>query len=337
MRIFKGIENHNSEGVGSSTTKFGEENYKDRRPQTLEVAWLMSFPNSGTTYTNHLIQGYTKTTTATNYGQEQSTKDESISVFSDSIDGPFFRYPSWSLPSKYILTKTHCGGECDACQTPGSKRYNNTLDAFETACCTGKRIFNKTKVSTTYSTDIPKRAVHLIRDPFDNIVARLHLKERRWARHLNDTKYEERVDLFNKTKEGFRAYCNDKDKRSYKQEFRHGFLSEDLLQYAIKVPCYAEFIAYTRWHNHAIQLVAKKGIPFLTLFYEDYASDWEKTVNRLLQFLSLNPAKRANAEEFVRGKHYEDFFAEEEKLAAMKLVQAVASTDLWDLLQRYFS
>eukprot|EP00536_Pseudo-nitzschia_multiseries_P007622 jgi/Psemu1/196004/e_gw1.181.13.1 len=296
----------------------------------------MSFPNSGTTYTNHLIQDYTETTTATNYGQEQDTKEESISVFTDSIDGPFFRYPSWLLPPKYILTKTHCGGECDACQTPGSKQYNNTLDAFEVACRSGKRIFNKEKVKTTYSTDIPKRAVHLIRDPFDNIVARLHLKERRWARRDNNAKYEERVEIFNKTKEGFRAYCEFRDTRSFKQERRHGILSNELLQYAKQVPCYGEFIAYTEWHNHAVALLEKKDIPVLTLFYEDYASDWDETVGRLLSFLSLSPAKGAKAEEFIRGKHYNEFYDKEEKLAAMKLIEALSSTELWNLLRRYF-
>jgi hypothetical protein len=344
--IGKTIENDSAKTVSDkidADKKYDEQNEKEnvlnhnqQGKKLLEIAWLMSFPNSGTTYTNHLIQDYTNTTTATNYGQEQDTKKESVSVFPDSIDGPFFRYPSWSLPPRYLLTKTHCGGECDDCQTPGSKEYINTVEAFEKACCTGKRIFNNTKVRTTYSSDIPKRAVHLIRDPFDNIVARLHLKERRWGRHHNDTKYEERVDLFNKTKEGFRAYCGFRDIRSFKQEFRQRILSDELLGYAKQIPCYAQFISYTQWHNHAIQLVAKKSIPILTLFYEDYALDWDKTVNQILNFLSLTPAQGAKAEKFILGKHYDDFYNEEEKVAAMKLLQTLASTELWDMLQRYF-
>lgn len=302
----------------------------------LEVAWLMSFPNSGTTYTNHLIQGYTNTTTATNYGHEQDTKKESISIFPDSIDGPFFRYPSWSLPPKYILTKTHCGGECDACQIPGSKEYINSTEDFEKACCTGKRIFNGTKVRTRYSSDFPQRAVHLIRHPFDNIVARLHLRERHWEQQQNDPKYKERVALFNRTKDGFRAYCEFRDTRSFRQEFRQRSLSNEVLLLAKEVPCFQEFITYTRWHNYAIELLAKKSIPVLTLFYEDYALDWDKTVQQLLDFLSLSPAPGAQAEEFVPGKHYDEFYDEREKLAAKELVKELASTDLWSLLQRYF-
>ncbi len=309
----------------------------DQKGQTsqLEVAWLMSFPNSGTTYTNHLIQTYTKTTTATNYGQEQDTKKDTLSIFPDSTDGPFFRYPSWSFPPKYILTKTHCGGECDDCQIPSHKKYINSTEDFERACCTGKRVSNGTKVKTVYSTDIPKRAVHLIRDPFDNIVARLHLKERNWAEHSNE-KFQERVATFNRTREGFKAYCDFRDRRSFQQEFRARSLSYMVLEFAKEVPCFQEFISYTRWHNHAIQVLETKSIPAMTLFYEEYALNWDTTVKQLLDFLSLTPAVGAQAEEFVVGKHYDQFYDEKEKLAARNLIKELASNELWDLLQRYF-
>jgi len=102
-----------------------------------------------------------------------------------------------------------------------------------------------------------------------------------------------------------------------------------------EVPCYAEFIRYTKWHNHAIQLVEKKGIPVLTLFYEDYATDWDETVNRLLRFLSLSSSKGGKATEFILGKQYDEFYVEKEKLAAIKLLQTLASPALLDLLQRY--
>ena len=330
--------------IGNAGTKkrHGEPNERDyglnphgQKSTQLEVAWLMSFPNSGTTYTNHLIQSYTETTTATNYGHEQDTKNDSISIFPDSIEGPFFRYPSWLFPPRYILTKTHCGGECDTCQTPGNKKYINSVDAYERACCTGRRISNSTKIRTIYSSDVPKRAVHLIRDPFDNIVARLNYKQRHWARHNNE-KYRQRVALFNKTREGFKAYCEFRDLRSFQQEVRARFLSHEVLECAKDVPCFQEFISYTRWHDHAIQLLAKKSIPAMTLFYEDYALDWDTTVKQLLEFLSLTPANGAQAEMFILGKHYNEFYDEKEKLAAKKLMQELASTELWDLLQRYF-
>ena len=306
----------------------------DQTPQ-LEVAWLMSFPNSGTTYTNHLIQSYTKTTTATNYGQEQDTKKDTLSIFLDSNDGPFYRYPTWSFPPKYILTKTHCGGECDDCQIPSHKKYINSTEDFQKACCTGKRISNGSKVKTVYSIDVPKRAVHLIRDPFDNIVARLHLKERNWAEHKNE-KFQERVTTFNRTREGFKAYCDFRDRRSFQREFRARSLSYTVLEFAKEVPCFQEFISYTRWHNHAIRVLNTKSIPAMTLFYEEYARDWDATVKQLLDFLVLTPASGAHAEEFILGKHYDQFYDEKEKLAARNLMKELASDEFWDLLQRYF-
>lgn len=331
QQAYEHVERKHHAVVGTSN------NLDQQGKHLLEVAWLMSFPNSGTTYTNHLIQSYTNTTTGTNYGKEQSEKNESISIFPDSIDGPFFRYPSWSLPPRYILTKTHCGGNCDDCQKHDNKKYINTTEGFDKACRSGKRIFNNTEVPTTYSRDIPKRAIHLIRDPFDNIVARLHLKQRNWRLKHKGTKYTERLSVYNDTKEGFRAYCEFRDLQSFKREFHQRVLSHELLLYAKEVPCYAEFITYTRWHNLAIQLLEKKSFPVLTLFYEDYALDWDKTVKQILKFIQLTPAQGAKAEKFVLGKHYDEFYGEKEKLAAKKLVQELASAELWDLLQRYFS
>ncbi len=341
-------ESNTQKRLGTSASIIGvekdheEKNQRDdlrneqQGQELLDVAWLMSFPNSGTTYTNHLIQGYTNTTTATNYGHEQDTKKNSISIFPDSIDGPFYRYPSWSFPPKYILTKTHCGGECDACQIPGNEEYINSTQDFEKACCTGKRIVNGTKIKTLYSPDVLQRAVHLIRHPFDNIVARLHLRERHWEQQRNDPKYQERVALWNRTKDGFRAYCEFRDTRSFRQEFKERSLSNEILMVAKDVPCYQEFVTYTRWHNYAVELLAEKSIPVLTLFYEDYALDWNKTVQELLDFLLLSPAPDAQPEEFILGKHYDEFYDQNEKLAAKKLVQELASAELWSLLQRYF-
>ena len=74
----------------------------------------------------------------------------------------------------------------------------------------------------------------------------------------------------------------------------------------------------------------------MTLFYEEYAADWDTTVERLFDFLSLTPAKGAQAEKFIVGKHYDQFYDEKEKAAARKLMKELATDDFWDLLQRYF-
>ncbi|KAL3773723.1 hypothetical protein ACHAW5_009832 [Stephanodiscus triporus] len=79
------------------------------------IVWLMSFPNSGTSYTLHTVRELTNTTTASNYGLEGDIKDEdSNPVFKGDggMNGPYLeliRGKTTNIP-KLILTKTHCGG-----------------------------------------------------------------------------------------------------------------------------------------------------------------------------------------------------------------------------------
>jgi hypothetical protein len=75
-----------------------------------------SFPNSGTSYTIHLVRELTNTTTATNYGLEGDIQDEeSVPAFpniKESSNGPFLELipdRNTNIP-KLFLTKTHCGG-----------------------------------------------------------------------------------------------------------------------------------------------------------------------------------------------------------------------------------
>jgi hypothetical protein len=195
--------------------------------------------------------------------------------------------------------------------------------------------------------------VHLIRNPFDNIVARLHLKERRWKDKAteNNGKYQHRIQLYNNTKDGFRAYCQFRDKtdiqylhKQLSSTTTNSTFSKSLLEYATMVPCHAEFVRYTRWHNMAIELIQSKELKSITLFYEEYASNWDVTTSILLDFLGLQPAhgddddeNEPTTEEFMAGKHYVDFYEETEIEAAEQLVRGLASKELNRLLQHYFT
>jgi Sulfotransferase domain len=296
----------------------------------LHVAWLMTYPNSGTTYTMRNIQQYTITTTATNYGKEQSSYKPSIPVHPDWVDGPFLRYPTRRKPSKYILTKTHCGGYCDSCR-PAEMDY----ESFEAACRTGRRIAeNATSVRSMYPPDVPKRAVHLVRNPFDNVVARYHHRRKSWARLHDDL-----LEVFNETRDGFRAYCADKDRRDLKENLSYFRELDDvqLFRAASQLPCHAEFMRYTFWHNRATEVTEGKGIPVLTLYYDDYSLDWENNVKRLFEFLFLSPAEGAEPLAFIPGKEYTDFYHRNEIGMAKILVSRLATNATWGLLSRYFS
>ncbi|KAG7369679.1 sulfotransferase family protein [Nitzschia inconspicua] len=302
----------------------------------------MSFPNSGTTYTNHLIQEYTKTTTATNYGKEQSEKAASIPVLPGlDLEGPYFRYPTWEKPPTYILTKTHCASSTNDMPL----HVIDSVEAFEITCSSGSRleVYNGTtaKIPATYSPSLVKRAVHLIRNPFDNVVARFHMKINNWkAKNYHNDSISS--NIYNSTSEGFKAYCQFRDKPFSKLKWNSTriFGPNIVRQYELAkllkdLPCYEQFVYYIRWHNFAMEMLQRKGIPVLTLFYEDYSLRFEDTVKGLLNFLSLTPAKDTSPPEFFPGKQYLDFYEPSEREAAKRLMLGLANKELNLLLQRY--
>jgi hypothetical protein len=68
-------------------------NHKRTKSDALGVAWLMSFPNSGTSYTGALVRNTTSTVTATNYGTANTMNKKSTPLFNFSTNGPFLTDP----------------------------------------------------------------------------------------------------------------------------------------------------------------------------------------------------------------------------------------------------
>lgn len=77
----------------------------------LSIAWLMSFPNSGTSFTSRLVRDATQTYSGSNYADETPTglKEIREAVYDDSPQGPFWIKPEASpefvAPKSYVLTK----------------------------------------------------------------------------------------------------------------------------------------------------------------------------------------------------------------------------------------
>jgi hypothetical protein len=168
-------------------------------PSGLKIAWLMSFPNSGTSYTSKLIRHISQTSTGSNYGTENlGPRGDSIPVFPDQPEGPFWVDPTMHLefddPTEYVLTKTHCGGRCERCPP---RKYVETTYSFRHRCLAGKWVAHdngkNTVVYGSYPPDRVTKAIHLIRDPFDNVVSRFHLE-----RSIKG------LDHYPSTREGFR-------------------------------------------------------------------------------------------------------------------------------------
>ena len=190
----------------------------DRRLQgyETEIAWLLAFPNSGTTYTQRLVQVTSGRSVASNYGHEMINEEgnvekrlDSIPVFDGSWSGPFRTANHLSLPeSGYTLTKTHCGGYCFSDCPPTWYRLSPLK--FLQECRLGMRhdavsdyVSRETWVQYDYL--LVKRVVHLLRSPFENIVSRF-FHEIKIHTSRKDNNF---LKKYPKSPVGFKAWCSD--------------------------------------------------------------------------------------------------------------------------------
>ena len=311
----------------------------DDNPDTPQVSWILSYGGSGTSYTIVNVEQLTNATTASNYGGDYVP---CLPIRDDWPDGPFVRSPEKPFPPKYILTKSHCGGYCMDC---GPKVYLHTPETFETACRTArKRLPNSTNtVHVTYDRNIPVRAIHLIRNPFDNLVGRMHLATKHHNKRVADnTEEDDDNDIYNNftnTVTGIEEWCQYLDEKYATEDAlaRHPEQPEQLLyeQY-LDVPCHAEWYRYIQWHNLAYETTQHRlRLPVHYLYFDNYTNHYVETVDQVLDFLQA-PARNPTPYPFVAGKTYSQMFTAEHAAAATNMVRELASPAVWDLLKHYF-
>lgn len=117
------------------------------------------------------------------------------------------------------------------------EKYAESSYSFRRKCLQTKWINikedgSKERVFSNYKFNKVTKAIHLVRDPFDNIVSRYHLERELPGRTAAD---------FPKTREGFRSYCKAIDNLHKMNERRALFLDDDLLEIMSVVPCHADF------------------------------------------------------------------------------------------------
>jgi len=306
-----------------------------------KVIWLTSFPNSGTTFTLKYVQSATNTTTATNYGaSEQICCENSIPIDDSYEEGPYWRRPFDPKPSgtNLVLTKTHCGSDDVStfsmqyqiepeCRLSNKKMGNATSS-------TGKVIHGH------YSLDVVAKAVHLIRNPFDNIVARMHYRQRMLL--ASHDKATQALGLkFDSTYDGFQSWCKHVDRHVIQHHKRIWFSEfpkrkqhwNDLFR---PVPCFTEFVRWVRWHQHIFDMLRQQQLPALNLYYENYTTHFDETVGELLNFIEQEPHADAKPISFVPGKTYPEFYSPAQVVAIQRLIQTLASEPVWKLIQHYF-
>jgi Sulfotransferase domain len=242
-------------------------------------------------------------------------------------NGPFLRYPDGDY-SEYVLTKSHCTGYCMRC-TP--ERYVLTAGQFEEGCRSGNKLIEgKTvDVNQSYPSYLPKKVVHVIRNPFDNIVGRLHHQRKNWEHYGG---YDIYLKLFSNTSRGFAKWCKFLDYSQHDSTTKSMLLDNFTKELFGLVPCAPDFYRYVQWHNLAIE--ASKDRPVYTLFYENYTDSFNETVSQLLDFVKLQPVNTPPP--FEAGKTYPDYFSEDERYFTAELVRYLATAETWKLVQHYF-
>mmetsp|Transcript_11694 Transcript_11694/g.16709 ORF Transcript_11694/g.16709 Transcript_11694/m.16709 type:complete len:492 (-) Transcript_11694:92-1567(-) len=344
-KISNSSKSKNSTKNGTSNHHHDDDNKKKHSKKDdmpgLKLVWLMSFPNSGTSFTGKALKEYSKRSTATNYGNGNVDDNQnSVSVYPDHPEsGPFWvdphgkRLQEYPMPKEYVLTKTHCGGRCEYC---APDRYIENIHSFEYQCLQGKRRYHDKEgknheESTLYDINRVRKAIHLIRNPFDNIVSRYHLEVHEYHKKKDSL---DNITEYDGSRAGFREFCSDLDGKFGKLEKGNRVWDEDILKIVKGVPCHADFFRYIQWHNMAAILLKELDIPTYVLHYEKYDTDFDKTLEEMMEFIEQKP--RGPKVKFIKGKEYSEFFHQKERIAIKKAAKEMALASTWELIKHYF-
>ena len=210
------------------------------------------------------------------------------------------------------------------------EKYSESSYSFRRRCLTTKWVQEQDdgsyqRIFGEYKTDRVAKAIHLIRDPFDNIVSRFHLD------HSIDGR---KASLYEKSRDGFRSYCKSIDTLYAVNEDRVHFLDEEILEVIRQVPCHEEFIRYVEWHNLAFSTADDLQLPTYVLHYEWYTTRYDTTVTELLSFLGFDQ-KLGEPVPFNPSVSY-DYFTDEEKLALQQAYEMMSSSQTWTHISQYF-
>jgi len=338
----------------SSPSSLGEQLSQEEHWETNAtpaIVWLASYPNSGTSYTMTMVERATNLSTASTYGDEVTDeRDDTLPIYPQHPQGPFWkglsgklgpsqRFPIRQLPNKYILTKTHCGGRCVRCS---AHKYVVDVGSFLRACqCTFGRLHQEI-IEAHVPANAIQAVVHLIRNPFHNIVARFHLERQNMIKKLPDLAERYPLDAT-----GFGRWCQDLDHKYSESDPR--VFDVETLRLLKAVPlCHAEFYKWTQWHNRVIEMMPYLGqhsqnddpnqataARLLTIHYEDYANDQlNATAERIFDFLEQSPVSELRP--FRPLPLYEDHYMASDRRAIQELVRHVATDETWKQIQHYF-
>jgi len=265
-------------------------------------------------------------------------------------------YKSGKIPTNHVVTLSHCDGYCLTPCTPSE--YIHTESSFEESCRTVLYHERKSSSSSSSSSEnkennnkehnehlqeidlqsviTPKNAIdsilHLIRDPFSNIVSRYH-------QYLIVQELEQGL---HNSKESFHEWCRDMDTNQtlieLEEEKSKHYFSSEIRSMFRKVPCHAEFVKYISWHNHVVEMSWIDNYKSLPIYFEDFANvaRREDVAKEIAEFVGYEVVN-LNLPTFFGGKMYRDQFYNREQINAVtELLKLMSFSQTWDMLERYF-
>lgn len=180
--------------------------------------------------------------------------------------------------------------------------------------------------------------MHLIRDPFDNIVSRYHLARQQnhhQEQQTNSTAVAaaaaaQHTDL---DRDRFRRYCALVERQHEVNERRMAFLEDGILDLMRGVPCHEDLLRWIEWHNLAFITASDLELDEYVLYYESFGQHLEETKRSLLHFLELKQAARPPRFEARASYNY---YTPRERERVKKAFEIMASGKTWRHIRHYF-
>lgn len=114
------------------------------------------------------------------------------------------------------------------------------------------------------------------------------------------------------------------DKREFGKDFQH----------MEHVKCHGMFYKWVQWHNLAYEVTHHElKIPTLTMWYENYETNFNKTKLALFDFLEIDSMREEIT--FKHGKNYADYFTEAERRDIYEMIKKFAKPEIWEMVKRY--
>eukprot|EP00586_Coscinodiscus_wailesii_P012715 CAMPEP_0172520628 /NCGR_PEP_ID=MMETSP1066-20121228/292115_1 /TAXON_ID=671091 /ORGANISM="Coscinodiscus wailesii, Strain CCMP2513" /LENGTH=774 /DNA_ID=CAMNT_0013303421 /DNA_START=49 /DNA_END=2373 /DNA_ORIENTATION=- len=297
-----------------------------------DLAWLISFPHSGGTFTNLVMEKVTRQTVATNYAIEVGELYYEIPNPDFSSEGPYRRSPR-PFPEQYVLTESHCA-YCLFCNPKQKIEFGE----FVQECSHTKKFEGTSAVGQiahgNYDPKAVKKIVHLVRNPYNVLVGTFQFEHQK-ANNRPDTSFE-----YSYSPMGYRQWCYELDSKFSAVE---AFPSRAIADLTEDIPCFGILFQMVQWHNNAVRLSKELGIPSLNVYYEDYLFDMEGNLNKMTNFLQLPRSENVDAmafiedpDQYTKMNYNNIYFTLKERNAVARFIAATADPDVYDMIRRYF-